>query len=52
MFEAVVTFVKIEEGYPITQVYRLEFETEEAFRVWKDSADTVNMETLVAWEPQ
>lgn len=43
MFEAVVTFVGIDFSesnvpFPTTKVYRLDFETEEAFQTWLSTA--------------
>lgn len=54
MFEVILTFTKVKatevggsvSTYSVTDVYRLQFDTEEAFRTWKDSADCVIVERL------
>lgn len=43
MFEAIVTLVMTEthdgQTYPVTEVYRLEWDTEEAMRAWLDTSN-------------
>lgn len=52
MVEVIVTLISNEthDGvtYPTTQLWRLEFDTIEAFRTWKDTADVVAIEKLTA----